>query len=177
MDVVVRTVGDPAVMQDAIRAALRAVDPTTPPYGVITVEQRLGETVALRTLQTLLLGALAAAALILAVIGVYGVIHQSVVSRTQEIGVRMALGASQPSVLRMILSDALGLAAAGLVLGMAAALALGRTISSFLYETNPVDALTFATVAALLLAVTTIACLAPARRAARVDPMAALRAE
>ncbi|MPY90771.1 MAG: FtsX-like permease family protein [Luteitalea sp.] len=175
MDVVVRTVGDPDALRDVIRAELRALEPTAPPYGVVTVEQRLWETVALRTLQTLLLGALAAAALILAVIGVYGIIHQSVVTRTQEIGIRMALGASASSVLRMILSGALGLAAAGLGLGLIGSIALGRTISSFLYETSPVDPLVYAAVVALLLIVTTVACLAPARRAARVDPITALR--
>ncbi|MPY90769.1 MAG: FtsX-like permease family protein [Luteitalea sp.] len=177
MDIAVRTVGDPQALQQAIRAELRALDPAVPPYGVVTVDQWLGETVALRTLQTLLLGALAAAALILAVIGVYGIIHQSVVARTQEIGVRMALGASRDAVLRMILSGALGLAATGLALGLIGALTLGRAISSFLYETSPLDPLIYAAVATLLLVVTTAACLAPARRAARVDPIAALRYE
>jgi ABC-type antimicrobial peptide transport system permease subunit len=175
MDIVIRTTGDPAAMRDAVRGALHAVDPTTPPYGVITVEQRLGESVALRTLQTMLLAFLAGAALILAVIGVSGVIHQSVVTRTQEIGVRMAVGASQSSVLRMVLSSALGLAIAGLSLGITAALALSRTLSSFLYQTSPLDPVTFAAVTALLLVVTTVACLVPARRATRINPMTALR--
>lgn len=177
MDVAVRTLGNPEALRKAIRAELGALDPTTPPYGVVTVEGRLGETVALRTLQTLLLGALAAAALILAVIGVYSIVHQSVVARTREIGVRMALGASGSSVLRMILSGALGLSAAGLGLGMIGALALSRTISSFLYETSSVDPLIYAAMAALLVVVTTAACLAPAHRAARVDPMTVLRYE
>ena len=177
MDVVVRTSGDPRMLRDIIRTELGALDSEVPPYGILSVEQRLVETVAVRTLQTLLLGALAAAALVLAVIGVYGLIHHSVVEQTQEIGVRMALGATQASVLRMVLSHALSLAAIGMTLGLAGAAALGRTIGAFLYETSPVDALTFAAVPALLLAVTTIACLIPARRAARIDPMAALRVE
>ncbi|MPZ21349.1 MAG: FtsX-like permease family protein [Luteitalea sp.] len=177
MDVVVRTVGDPDALRDAIRAELRSLEPTAPPYGVVAVEQQLRETVALRTLQTLLLGTLALVALILAVIGVYGVIHQSVVARTQEIGVRMALGASKRSVLGMVLSAAIGLAATGLGLGMIGALALAQTLSSFLYETSPLDPLIYIAVAALLVVVTTVACLAPAYRAARVDPMAALRYE
>lgn len=123
-DVAVRTAGDPQLLRETIRAELRALEPTAPPFGIITVEQRLGETVAVRTLQTLLLGALAAA---------------------------------------------------GLVLGLIGAFALAQTIGSFLYETSPLDPLIYAGVAVLLLAVTTLACLAPTRRAARVDPIAALR--
>jgi predicted permease len=177
MDVVVRTVGDPHALRDAIRAELRALEPTAPPYGIVAVEQRLRETVALRTLQTLLLATLAAVALILAVIGVYGVIHQAVITRTQEIGVRMALGASKASVLRMILAGALGLSVTGLTVGLLGALALAQTLSSFLYETSPLDPLIYVAVALLLVVVTTVASLLPAYRAARVDPMAALRYE
>jgi predicted permease len=175
MDVAVRTAGDPERLRESIRAELRALEPTAPPFGIITVEQRLGETVAVRTLQTLLLGALAAAALVLAVIGVYGIVHQSVVARTPEIGIRMALGATQPSVAWMVLSSALALAGAGLFLGAIGAFALAGTIASFLYETSPLDPLIYASVAVLLLAVTTLACLAPTRRAAGIDPLVALR--
>jgi predicted permease len=177
MDITVRVSGDRDAARNAIRAQLLALEPEAPPYGITTVEQKLGASVALRTLQTLLLGALAAAALVLGVIGVYGIVHQSVVARTQEIGLRMALGASQRTVLWMVLSGALGLAAAGLTLGLIGSLALGQTLSTFLYETSPLDPLVYATVMGVLLAVTTIACLAPARRAARVDPMVALRYE
>lgn len=108
---------------------------------------------------------------------IYGVIHQSVVARTQEIGVRMAIGASKASVLRMILSGALGLSAIGVALGMAGALALAQTLSSFLYETSPLDPLIYIAVAALLVMVTAAACLVPAYRATKVDPMTALRYE
>jgi len=177
MDLAVRTAGDPEPLRNAIRAEMRALDPGVPPYGIVTVEQRLAETVALRRLQTLLLGALAGVALILSVIGAYGIIHRSVAARNQEIGIRMALGANAPAVLRMVLAGGLALATVGLGLGLLGSLALGRTISSFLYETNPLDPLIYAAVTILLLAVTTMACLAPARRAARVDPMAALRDE
>jgi len=150
---------------------MRAIDPTAPPYGIVTAEQRLGRTVALRRLQTVLLVALAASAFILSVIGAYGVIHQSVAARTQEIGIRMALGAGAAAVLRMVL------AVAGLGPGLLGSLILSRTLSSFLYETNPLDPLIYAVVTFLLLAVTAVACLVPARRAARFDPMAALRHE
>jgi predicted permease len=175
MDIAVRTLGDPAALRDAIRAEMRALDPAAPPYGIVTVEQRLGRTVALRRLQTMLLAALAAVALILSVIGAYGVIHQSVAARTQEIGIRMALGASSRSVLQMVLAGGLAPALAGLALGILGSLALSRTLATFMYETNPMDPLVYVAVTALLLAVTAIACLVPARRAARFDPMAALR--
>ena len=175
MDIAVRAIGDPATLRESIRAALGALDPAVPPYGIVTAEQRLGRTVALRRLQTVLIGALAAVALILAVIGAYGVIHQSVSSRTKEIGIRMALGASAPAVLRMVLTSGLTPALGGLVLGLLASLALSRTIALFLYETSALDPLIYTAVPVLLLTVTTVACLVPARRAARLDPMKALR--
>ncbi len=127
MDIAVRTLGDPDLLREAVRAEMRALDPAAPPYGIVTVEQRLGRTVALRRLQTVLLVALAAAALILSVIGAYGVIHQSVAARTQEIGIRMALGANAATVLRMVLAGGLAPAVAGLVLGLLGSLALSRT--------------------------------------------------
>jgi putative ABC transport system permease protein len=175
MDIAIRTQNDPDTSRDAIRAEMRAIDPSVPPYGIVTVEQRLGRTVALRRLQTLLLTALAAVALVLAVIGAYGVIHQSVAARTQEIGVRMALGANSGAVLRMVLTAGLAPAVAGLGLGLLGSLVLSRTLSSFLYETNALDPLIYLAVTVTLLAVTTLACLAPALQAARLDPMAALR--
>jgi predicted permease len=175
MDVAVRTVGDPDSVRDAIRAEIRNIDPTVPPYGIVTVEQRLGRTVALRRLQTMLLVGLAGVALILSVIGAYAVIHQSVVARRQEIGIRMALGANAPTVRRMVLAAGLTPALAGLALGLIGSFALSRTLTTFLYETNPLDPVIYVAVPALLLVVTTIACLAPARRASRFDPMIAMR--
>jgi putative ABC transport system permease protein len=175
MDLAIRTVRDPETLREAIRAEMRALDPTVPPYGIMTVEQRLGRTVALRRLQTMLLAALAGVALILSVIGAFGVIHQSVAARTQEIGIRMALGANAAAVARMVLAGGMIPAVAGLLLGLLGSLALSRTLSSFLYETNRLDPLVYAVVTVLLLAVTLAACLAPARRAARSNPMAALR--
>jgi ABC-type antimicrobial peptide transport system permease subunit len=175
MDIVVRTAGDPGLVREPIRAELRRLDPSAPPYGIVTVEQHLARTVALRRLQTLLLVALAGVALVLSVIGAYGVIHQSVAARTQEIGIRMALGANAGAVARMVLVTGLTPAIAGLALGLLGSLALGRTIAAFLYQTNPFDPLVYVLVTALFLAVTAFACLAPARRAARFDPIAALR--
>jgi predicted permease len=175
MDIAVRAVGDPGLLRDAIRAQLQELDPSAPPYGVLTVEQRLEQTVALRRFQTTLLAALAAVALLLSVIGAYGILQRLVAARTQEIGIRMALGANAAVVLRMVLAAGLWLAVAGLAIGLIGAVALSRVIASFLYETSPLDPLIYAAVIVVLLGVTLLAILTPARRAARVDPMAALR--
>ena len=177
MDIAVRTAGDPNLSVEAIRAEMRALDPAAPPYGIVSVEQRLGRTVALRRLQTLLLAALAGVALVLSMIGAYGVIHQSVAARTPEIGIRMALGANAASVLRMILTSGMIPAVTGLVLGLLGSAALSRIVATFLYETKALDPFIYLGVTVLLLGVTTVACLAPAVRAARFDPVAALRGE
>ena len=177
MDLAVRTAGNVANVRDAIRGEMRALDPSVPPYGILTVEERLGRTVALRRLQMLLLASLAAVALMLSVIGAYGVVQQAVRSRTQEIGIRMALGANAWKVLRIVLTGGLLPAFAGTVLGLIGALSLNRTLATFLYETNALDPLIFGTVMTMLLTVTTVACLAPALHAARVDPVRALRNE
>jgi putative ABC transport system permease protein len=175
MDIAVRTAGDPEALRNAIRAMMYDIDPAAPPYGIVTVEQHLERTVALRRFQTMLLVVLAAVALLLAVVGTYGIIHRSVAARTQEIGIRTALGADASSVLRMVLGGGLSLAVAGLALGLAGSAALSRTMSSFLYETSALDPTIYGAVAFLLLGVTTAATLTPARRAARIDPIAALR--
>jgi putative ABC transport system permease protein len=177
MDIAVRTSGNPEDLRQAIRAEIRGLDASVPPYGIVTVEQRFAQTVALRRLRTMLLGALAVVALVLSIIGAYGVIHRSVAARSQEIGIRMALGANAPSILRMVLAGGLAPAVVGLILGLLGSRALSRTIASFLYETSPIDPFIYAAVSVILLAVTTFACLAPAARAARVDPMSALRHE
>jgi ABC-type antimicrobial peptide transport system permease subunit len=114
---------------------------------------------------------------LLSVIGAYGMINRSVVARTREIGIRMALGANRATVLRIVLASGLGPAIVGLGLGLLGSLALSRTIAFFLYETSPLDPLIYVMVTILLLGVTMAACLAPARRAAQVAPMAALRDE
>jgi putative ABC transport system permease protein len=177
MDIAVRTMNDPDGLREAIRAEMRALDPAVPPYGIVTVEERLGRTVALRRLQTMLLAALAGVSLVLSMIGAYGVIHQSVAARTQEIGIRMALGADAAAVLRMVLTGGMMPALAGLGLGLLGSLALSRTASTFLYETSALDPAIYIGVSVLMLSVTLAACLLPAHRAARFDPVAALRGE
>jgi predicted permease len=177
MDIAVRTASDPDLLRDAIRAALRAADSGVPPYGIITVEDRLGRTVALRRLQLLLLAALAGVALVLSVVGVYGVVQQASAARTQEIGIRMALGANAPAILKIVLAGGLLPAAVGGALGVLGSMALSRTIASLLYETNPFDPLVYSAVLTVLLGATVVACLVPAMRAARVDPVAAIRNE
>jgi predicted permease len=175
MDLAVRTMNDPALSREAIRTQLLALDPAVPPYGITTVEQRLGRTVALRKLQAMLIVALATVALLLSMIGAYSVMHQSVSSRTQEIGIRMALGADAGKVRRLLLGGGLAPAMAGLVLGLLGSAGLSRTMASFLYETEALDPAIYVGVALLLLTVTTVACLVPAVRASRSDPMRALR--
>jgi len=177
MDIAIRTLAEPESLLGAVRAEMRALDPAAPPYGVMTIERRFAQTVALRRLRTMLLAMLAGVALTLSVIGAYGVIHRSVVARTQEIGIRMALGANGPAISAMVLKGGLIPAGIGLALGLLGSFALSRTISSFLYETSAVEPNTYVAVSLVLIAVTVVACLAPARRAARVDPISALRHE
>jgi putative ABC transport system permease protein len=137
----------------------------------------LGQSVAQRRFSMALLGIFSAVALILAALGIYGVLAYSVAQRTREIGVRMALGARTGAVASMVVRDALGVVAIGLAIGIAGALALTRVLASLLYDISPTDPLTFAGVACVLGAVALAASYLPARRAARVDPIVALRNE
>ncbi len=177
MTYVVRTAGDPAASLPAIQNAVWAVDPLQSFYSVATVEQLLSDTLAARRFTTGLLAAFALAALTLAGLGVYGVIAVATAGRTREFGLRLALGARPGAVVTMVVRDALGLAAAGVALGAAAALWTSRLLASLLFEVTPADPLTLAAVSLLLLAAAASAAWLPARRAARVSPLAALRAE
>jgi putative ABC transport system permease protein len=141
------------------------------------MDKLMQTSVAQRRFIMLLLGSLSAIALALAVVGIYGVISFSVGERTQEIGIRMALGARATDVLRMVLGQGMRVAAIGIVIGLGAAFGLTRLLSSLLFEVSPTDLRTFAVVAALLGAVALLACYIPARRATKVDPMVALRYE
>ena len=177
MTYVVRTAGDPAASLPAIRGAVWAVDPLQSFYSAATVEQLLSDTLAARRFTTGLLALFALAALTLAGLGVYGVIAVATAGRTREFGLRLALGARPGAVVGMVVRDALGLAAAGVALGALAALWTSRFLASLLFEVTPADPLTLAAVSLLLLAAAASAAWLPARRAARVNPLAALRAE
>ena len=167
----------PQGLFDAVRNAIRDVDRTAVLSDVSTLDRTLAEQSAQRQFQTYLLTAFAALALALAGAGIFGVMHYSVVQRTQEIGIRMALGARRRNVLGMVLREGLALAALGVVCGAAGSIALMRTISSLLFGVTPADPLTFAVVSVTLTAIAIVGCCLPALRAARVDPLLALRSE
>ncbi len=175
MSFVVRAVGDPALLLPAMRRALRDVDPNQPIGSIGTMESAISATVAEPLFQARLIGAFSIVALVLAAIGIYGVVAYSVAERTREIGIRVALGAGRGAVVGMVLRRLLVLLVPGVVLGVVGALATTRVLSSLLFEVRPNDPATFFSVAALLAAVAIVAGMMPARRASRVDPLVALR--
>jgi putative ABC transport system permease protein len=160
-----------------LRAALSAIDPQLPLANVQTLEEIVHESTATRRFTLLLLGAFAGLALILALVGIYGVMSYSVSRQTAEIGVRMALGADRASVMRLVLVQGLRPVAIGIAVGLAGAFLLSRFIATLLFGITPRDPLTYVLVAALLLAAAVIACIVPARQALRIDVVSALRAE
>jgi len=175
--VVVRTSGDPAVVQASLARVIRETDPSVPVGRVRAMGEVLVGSLAFQRFIMALLTAFAGLAIVLASVGLYGVIAYLVTQRTHEIGVRMALGARSRDVLGMVLGHGLRLVAIGVVLGLVGALALTRFLAAQLYGVRPTDPLTFVTVTALLALVALAATWLPARRAARVDPMIALRNE
>ena len=175
MTLVVRSGGDPSAVANSIAAIVREQDPQLAVANVRTLEEVIATSVAERRLLMQLLAVFAGAALLLAAVGIYGVIACSVTQRTQEIGIRMALGARQGQVLGMVVGQAVLLALAGVGAGGAGALLLTRLLSGFLFEVRPADPATFACVAALLAGIAVLASYLPARRASRVDPVIALR--
>jgi ABC-type antimicrobial peptide transport system permease subunit len=175
MDLLVRTISDPLAMASTVRGELQSMDKNVAKFGVTTVEQQLREQTAERRFNTSLLTLFSSIALSLSAIGIYGLMHYSVVQRQHEIGVRMALGARYGHVLAMVLRQGLRLAAAGALVGTVAAWGLTRILSSLLYGITPNDPMTFALAPAILLGAATLACWLPARRATRIDPVLALR--
>jgi putative ABC transport system permease protein len=175
--VAVRTQGDPMAVASAVRQAVLSIDPLQPVYSQKTMEQLVSDSMADRRLLLLLLGIFAAVALLLASVGIYGVISYSVEQRTREIGIRMALGAQRAAVLRMIVGLGARLAGMGIGIGLLGAAALSRVMRGLLYGVSPTDPATYGLLAAALALVALGACLVPARRAVRVDPAVALRAE
>jgi putative ABC transport system permease protein len=177
LTVVVRTSGDPAALMPAIRNEVRALDGTVTISQVQTMEQAVADATAQPLFYLLLLGTFAGVALVLAAVGIYGVVSYSVSRRTHEIGIRMALGAKRSDVLKLVTGQGMILALVGTAVGAAGALPLARLISSLLYGVHPTDPVTFGVVAGVLTAVALLACYIPARRAAKVDPIVALRNE
>ncbi|MDQ3744433.1 MAG: FtsX-like permease family protein, partial [Acidobacteriota bacterium] len=175
--VAVRTKGDPEQVTRSLAAAVNSVDPDIPLAGVKTMEQILSETLSLDRFGLVLYGSFAALALLLAAIGIYGVMAFAVAQRTHEFGVRMALGAAGGQILRLVLRDGLTLALFGLALGLGGAYLVGRAMQANLYGVSALDARAVGVVAFVLLAAALLACYLPARRASRVDPMVALRDE
>ena len=172
---VVRTSGDPLNMVHAVRQQVWSIDANMPVVDVMSMEQRLDESVAPRRFQTLLFSLFAAVALVIATVGIYGVISYGVSQRTHEIGIRMALGAQGSDVLRMVVWRGMSLTLIGMSLGLAAALALTRVLKNLLFEVSATDPATFALIALLLIGAALIASYIPARRATKVDPLQALR--
>jgi len=175
--IMIRTEGDPSAITSTVRAALSDVDPDIPLLEPQPLTLMVAQTVADRRLAMTLLGGFAGLALVLASIGVYSVMAFVVSQRTAEIGIRMALGATPQSVLRMVLGQGVRLAAIGIAIGVAVALAVTRLMQRALFEVQPHDPAIYLGLAALILAVACVACWIPARRATRIDPIEALRAE
>ena len=177
LSLVVRTSADPSSLAAAARNEVHALDKAIPVYNARPMSDVVAASLAERRASTLLVGAFALLALLLALVGIYGVTAYYVTQRTHEIGLRMALGARARHILGLVVGRSLRLTLAGLAVGLCGALALTRVMGSLLYEVKPADPVTLAAAAALLGAVALVACLLPARRAARVDPLIALRAE
>ena len=177
MTVTVRTAGDPNRIVTSISGLVRQLDPELALANVKTMDEVVSDSVAQRRLTMLLLTIFAGAALLLAAVGIYGVIAYSVTERTQEIGIRMALGAQRGAVLRMVMTQALVLAVTGIAVGGGGALLLTRLMEGLLFEVTPADPLTFGVVSGILAAVALLASYVPGRRATQVDPVIALRAE
>ena len=172
---IVRAEKDPGALASGLREAVKAVDPEVPVYSLRTLAELMSDRTAERRLAVMLITVFAAVALLLAAVGIYGVMSYAVAQRTQEIGIRMALGAERRDILRMVLRHGSLMAVTGIALGVVAALGLARLITSLLFQVSATDPPTFSIVPVVLIAVALLACYIPARRATRVDPLVALR--
>jgi ABC-type antimicrobial peptide transport system permease subunit len=177
MNVAVRTTGDPAHLTSRVREEIRSLDPDLPIYGVKTMEERVSASLATRRFAMLLLALFAAVAMALAALGVYSVLAYLVNQSTRELGIRLALGATPTDVLLLILRQGLSVTAVGLMLGLTGALVTTRFMESLLFGVSAADPLTFTLVPLGLAAAALLASYAPARRAARVEPVVSLRAD
>ena len=174
---VVRTAADPLAVAPAIRDGIRGVDPMLPVGRMASMTGLIGDSISEPRFRAVLVGAFATAALALIAIGMLGVLGYAVVRRTREIGVRIALGAQRVDVVSLVVRQALALTAAGIAIGTVVSLAATRVLASFLFEISPRDPVAFAAAAGILIVLALGASYVPARRAARVDPLAALRVE
>jgi len=174
---VLRTTGDPLALSAAIRGEMRQLDPALPVRNLRSMEQLVARSVAPQRFNMTLLGLFAALGLILAAVGIYGVMAYGVSQRTHEIGLRIALGAQTRDVLKLIVKQGMALAMIGVAIGLIASYALTRLIKTLLFGVSATDPLTFVVIALLLTFVALLAALIPARRATKVDPMIALRCE
>ena len=177
MWVVARTTGDPAALSTTVRQTVQGIDRTLPAFAMTPLATAVSDSVAQRRFSMLLLGLFAFIALFLAAVGLYGVVAYTVSQRTQEIGLRMAIGAQRTDVLRLVVGGGMKLAVAGVAIGIACALGLARLVATMLFEVTPFDPASYSATALVLLAVAALACYVPARRAMRVDPIVALRQE
>jgi putative ABC transport system permease protein len=177
LDILVKALGTPAAILPEVRKVVQWLDPTQPPYGTTTLEDVLDESIAPRRFNLLLLGTFAANAVLLALIGIYGMMSYAVTQRTHEIGVRMALGARSGEIVGMVVWEGMALALTGIAIGTVAALGLTRLMVTLLFNVKPNDPWIFATVALGLMATCLLASWVPALKAARVDPLHALRYE
>jgi putative ABC transport system permease protein len=174
---IIRTNEKPESIVAAVRRTLQSIDKDRPVFGVRTFESVILEAVAGPRFRAFLLGVFAAVALILAMVGIYGVMSYSVEQRIQEIGTRMALGAQGSDIFKLVIGQGMALAFVGVGIGLVASFALTRVLSQLLFDVNPTDPLTFTVIALLLIGVALVACWIPARRATKVDPLLALRCE
>jgi putative ABC transport system permease protein len=177
MSLVVGTSVDPHSLISPVLNAIQSIDPDQPAFAVRTMNEVIDQSLALRWFNTLVVSLFAGSSLLLAMIGIYGVISWNVKEQTREIGVRIALGATRSSVLRPVLAKGLTITALGIGIGLIGSLVLGRLLQSLLFEVSKTDPITFVIVPALLIVSAMLACLIPAVRAIRVDPMIALRHE
>ena len=177
MTLVVRTTADPLTVANAVRSEVLAVDKNQPIFDVKTLDQRVNDSVAASRSLMLLFSAFALLALVLAAVGIYGIVSYSVTQRTHEIGIRMALGARAGNVLSLIMKNGLTLVLTGIVIGIAGALALTRFLTTLLFGVTPTDSVTFVVVSLVFFVIAIVASLIPALRATRVDPLVALRYE
>ncbi len=174
---VIRTTGDPLRLAEAVRTAMADVDPELVPYDIMTMDALLADSAQEEQFWMQLLGLFAVLAVALAAVGLYGVISYSVAQRTHELGIRTALGATRTDVLTLIVRQGLVLVLLGVAIGIPAAVALTRVIASQLFGVTPTDPATFAAASVVFVGIAVLACSIPARRATKVDPLVALRAE